>query len=98
MRCGVSELPFYQRSTASDALSELIKAATGKLIVVHYADDGLISHKTILQQLKAGRTRWQSWGVRAYTSEKTEGVRPDAHHRLYWCIAAVRRATTGGQP
>ncbi len=89
MRGGILESPFYHRSTASDGLNELIKAVKGRLIVVHYAEDGLIPHKTILQQLKArGATRWTSWGVRAYTSEKVQGEKRKASHRLYWCIVA----------
>jgi adenine-specific DNA-methyltransferase len=79
--------PFYHRGTASDALSAVIKAAHAKLLVVHYAEDGLIPHKTILQQLKtSGTTRWTSWGVRAYSSSKSVGSDRTARHRLYWCV------------
>ena len=80
-------------------MGELIKAARGKLIVVHYAEKGLIPHNTILKQLKArGTTRWQSWEVRAYTSEKAQETPGDARHRLYWCIVPDRMVTTGFRP
>jgi adenine-specific DNA-methyltransferase len=98
MRGGISWSPFYQRDTASDALGELIMAARSKLIVVHYAEKGLVPHNTILKQLKGrGATRWQSWGVRAYTSEKAEGTQEDARHRLYWCVVSDRVVTTGSR-
>jgi adenine-specific DNA-methyltransferase len=96
IRQGVSESPFYHRSTAADALGELIKSARGKLIVVHYAEKGLIPHKAIIQQLKArGATHWRSQAVRTYTSEKADGSRQNAHHRLYWCVVAGRAMTRG---
>jgi adenine-specific DNA-methyltransferase len=99
MRGGIRSSPFYQRDTAADALGELIKAARGKLIVVHYAEQGLVPHNTILKQLKArGTTRWQSWGVRAYTSEKAQETQEDARHRLYWCVVPDRVVTTGIRP
>jgi adenine-specific DNA-methyltransferase len=99
IRQGVSESPFYHRSTAADALGELIKSARGKVIVVHYAEEGLIPHQAILQQLKArGATRWRSRGVRTYTSDKAQGHRQNARHRLYWCVVADRVVTTGSRP
>jgi adenine-specific DNA-methyltransferase len=96
IRQGVCGSPFYHRNTAADALGELIKSARGKMIVVHYAEKGLIPHKAILQQLKArGETRWQSQVVRAYTSNKAEGSQHNTRHRLYWCIVAGRAVMTG---
>jgi len=97
IRGGVSESPFYHRSTAADALGELIKSAKCKMIVVHYAEEGLIPHKAILQQLKArGATHWQTWGVRTYTSEKVEGIQQVARHRIYSCFVPGRALMTGG--
>jgi len=98
VRARVSDSPFYHRNTAAEALEELIKSATGKLLVVHYAERGLIPHKTILQQLKSrGTTRWESLVVRAYSSEKAKQGQDGARHRLYWCVIPGKSVTTGNR-
>lgn len=76
---------FYRPSRATDALADICKAANARHIVVHYTTDGIISHDDVLDMLQnRGETRFDDFGVRAYSATKSGAARP-AQHRVYWC-------------
>lgn len=76
---------FCVRARAAAALDYLLSRSSARLIVVHYASDGLIRHDEIVEMLECrGRTDFEDLKVRSYRS-KIEQKDAMAHHRLYWC-------------
>jgi adenine-specific DNA-methyltransferase len=78
--------PFCHSGTATDALRDLVATATSRCILLHYAMDGLISHRDILNVLRSrGSTRVLDWSVRRYLSTSTKTETSYVGQRLYIC-------------
>lgn len=85
--CKLSDSPYYHRSTAADALRELVRVSRARCILLHYATDGFITHHQILRILRSrGRTAVTNWSVRKYNSRKAAGAVAQCGHRLYTCL------------
>jgi len=72
---------FNSKSTAADALGELVRSAHFRLLVFHYSDDGLITPREA-KQILSTRGTVHSRGLRSvgYT---TQCVRREIMHRVY---------------
>jgi len=82
-----SRSDFCSPGKAAMALGELVRRANARLIVLHYAENGLISHGDILAFLRnRGRTRWTTWRSRPYASNPyLEAPSPACLTRVYVC-------------
>lgn len=79
--------PFYHKSTAADALRELIARSRSHCIVLHYAANGLVAHRQVMQILASrGEVAVTSWRVRKYSCTKAEGHYAVCGQRLYMCV------------
>jgi len=79
---------FCSPTSAAAALQEVVSLCNARLIVLHYAEEGLVSHQAILEMLrKKGPTRWERWESRSYTSRPKQPERRFAT-RIYVCHAA----------
>jgi adenine-specific DNA-methyltransferase len=77
----VPRSPFYSPSAAATALRSLIDQADYKLLVLHYAPDGIIPADTIVRELKQrGKVRRYVLDAKGYTTRPTPRRRP---HHLY---------------
>lgn len=75
---------FCQPRNAVSALSGLLSAASCKVILLHYAVNGLVSHQEILRLLREkGRTECRTWYVRRYSTNSHQRAR--CLNRLYLC-------------
>lgn len=76
---------FCVRARAAAALDHIVSQSSARLIVVHYASDGLIRHDEIVDMLECcGKTDFEDLKVRSYSS-KIQCQRAMAHHRIYSC-------------
>lgn len=81
---GGSPSDFCRPSAATMALAEICEKTRAKHIIVHYANDGIISHDSICEILsRRGNLRCDELNVRAYSS-KSE-TNKSAKHMVYWC-------------
>ena len=81
---GSSKSMFCSRKTANEAMDNLLKTISAKLILVHYAVDGLIGHSALMKSLKAlGPTSYRTWYIDQYGT--TKGAKGKSGHRLYIC-------------
>ena len=77
---------FCRKATAGQAFSTLVARANAGCIVLHYAAEGLVPHRTILRILRGyGTTTWTKWEVRAYSSHQNDDRYRSCSHRLYVC-------------
>jgi adenine-specific DNA-methyltransferase len=78
--------PFCSKSTAAEALREVLLAADARLIILHYAKHGLIGHQNILTMMRErGPTRAVTWYSRAYASSRARPKPPRFCTRVYIC-------------
>lgn len=78
--------PFCSKSTARDALNRVLQTADARLIILHYAEQGIIQHQDILTMMRElGPTYSLIWKSRAYTSSPTSPKLPQFRTRLYVC-------------
>lgn len=76
---------FYHRDTASAAMRRIVETARAKLILVHYAADGLVEHRDLVRILKHRGQTWWAWRrVRKYSGRP--GTPAIAGHRIYSCL------------
>ena len=78
--------PFCSKSTARDALYRVLRNADARLIVLHYAQQGLIGHRDIVKMMKElGPTYSTMWESRAYASTQACPKPPRFRTRVYVC-------------
>ena len=79
---------FCSPARAAKALEDVVSRARARNIVVHYTNDGLINHRTILAMLRdRGPTSFQDVQVRGYSATRQVGL-AFTTHRIYWCSSA----------
>ncbi len=81
---------FCRPERAAGALAEVVHGAQSRYILVHYAREGLVPHRAIMDMLaERGRASYRDLPVRAYSSQQDDAGRI-AIHRIYWCKMAGR--------
>lgn len=75
---------FCKPHESVDALDDLIRDSKARIIMLHYAVDGLVSHSQILEMLsEKGITTFQNWRVRRYRANSSAPA--TCSNRLYVC-------------
>ena len=76
---------FCSSNAARTALEKIIGLANCRCVVVHYAVDGLVSHRHILEALRnRGPTTWSYCKTRRYSAQKLR-INNSINTRLYVC-------------
>ena len=76
---------FCNSNAARTALEKIIALANCRCVVVHYAVDGLVSHRHILETLRSrGHTTWTFCKTRRYSARKLQ-MNNSVSTRLYVC-------------
>ena len=77
---------FCSPKTATEALGRILDNASARLVVLHYAEHGMIKHKDILELMSTrGPTRSVLWSSRPYSSDPANPKREPCRTRLYVC-------------
>jgi adenine-specific DNA-methyltransferase len=75
---------FCKVSKAEESLADLIRNARARIIVLHYAANGLVSHSRILKMLtEKGPTTYRTWSIRRY--QASANAPKTCNNRLYVC-------------
>ena len=78
--------PCCSRSTATEHLRKVLRQARARVVILHYAEQGIVLHKDIIKMLRnLGPTRSRLWESRAYASTRAQPIPPRFRTRLYIC-------------